>query len=61
MAFDFRNKRVVVTGGSRGIGRAIALGFAACGADVSVCSAGGVGRWGSNGLKSSTSRGRRAR
>ena len=28
MPFDFTNKRVVVTGGSRGIGRAIALGFA---------------------------------
>ena len=37
MPFDFTNKRVVVTGGSRGIGRAIALGFAAAGADVSIC------------------------
>ena len=35
--FDFRRKRVVVAGGSRGIGRAIALGFAAGGADVSIC------------------------
>lgn len=40
MAFDFAHKRVVVTGGSRGIGRAIALGFAAAGADVSICARG---------------------
>jgi 3-oxoacyl-[acyl-carrier protein] reductase len=40
MAFDFGNKRVVVTGGSRGIGRAIALGFAAAGARVSICARG---------------------
>ena len=31
MAFDFAGKRVVVCGGSRGIGRSIALGFAAGG------------------------------
>jgi 3-oxoacyl-[acyl-carrier protein] reductase len=37
MAFDFRDKRVVVAGGSRGIGRAIALGFSAAGAGVSIC------------------------
>jgi 3-oxoacyl-[acyl-carrier protein] reductase len=37
MAFDFSGKRVVVAGGSRGIGRSIALGFAAAGADVSIC------------------------
>jgi 3-oxoacyl-[acyl-carrier protein] reductase len=37
MKFDFKGKRVVVAGGSRGIGRAIALGFAAGGADVSIC------------------------
>lgn len=37
MSFDFQGKRVVVTGGSRGIGKAIALGFAAGGAGVSVC------------------------
>jgi 3-oxoacyl-[acyl-carrier protein] reductase len=37
MHFDFAGKRVIVTGASRGIGRAIALGFAASGADVSIC------------------------
>jgi 3-oxoacyl-[acyl-carrier protein] reductase len=40
MAFDFSGQRVVVAGGSRGIGRAIALGFAAAGADVSICARG---------------------
>ena len=35
--FDFKGKRVVVCGGSRGIGRSIALGFATAGAGVSVC------------------------
>lgn len=37
MSFDFSGRRVVVCGGSRGIGRSIALGFAAAGADVSIC------------------------
>ncbi len=37
MAFDFSGKKVVVCGGSRGIGKAIALGFAASGAGVSIC------------------------
>jgi 3-oxoacyl-[acyl-carrier protein] reductase len=37
MHFDFTGKRIIVTGGSRGIGRAIALGFAASDADVSIC------------------------
>src|SRR6185369_11191813 len=37
MSFDFSGKKVVVCGGSRGIGRSIALGFAAAGADVSIC------------------------
>jgi len=40
MSFDFRGKRVVVAGGSRGIGRSIALGFAAAGAGVSICARG---------------------
>ncbi len=40
MAFDFSGRRVVVAGGSRGIGRAIALAFARCGAGVSVCARG---------------------
>ncbi len=38
MAFDFKGKKVIVCGASRGIGRAIALGFAEAGADVSICS-----------------------
>jgi 3-oxoacyl-[acyl-carrier protein] reductase len=38
--FDFKGKRVVVCGGSRGIGRSIALGFAAAGARVSTCARG---------------------
>ncbi|CAM0999066.1 Putative short chain dehydrogenase [Rhodanobacter sp. Root179] len=38
--FDFRGYRVVVAGGSRGIGRSIALGFAAAGAGVSICARG---------------------
>jgi 3-oxoacyl-[acyl-carrier protein] reductase len=40
MPFDFKQRRVVVTGGSRGIGRAIALGFARAGAHVSICARG---------------------
>lgn len=38
--FDFRGYRVVVAGGSKGIGRSIALGFAEAGAAVSVCARG---------------------
>ena len=40
MTFDFAGKRVIVCGGSRGIGRAIALGFAQAGAGVSICARG---------------------
>src|SRR5438876_7643586 len=40
MPFDFQGKRVVVCGGSRGIGRSIALGFAHAGAAVSICARG---------------------
>ena len=40
MSFDFTGKRVLVAGGSRGIGRAIALHFAAAGADVALCARG---------------------
>ena len=37
---DFTGKRVIVMGGSRGIGRSIALGFAGKGAAVSICARG---------------------
>ena len=40
MSFDFKQRRIVVAGGSRGIGRSIALAFAAAGADVSICARG---------------------
>jgi 3-oxoacyl-[acyl-carrier protein] reductase len=40
MTFDFTGRRVVVCGGSRGIGRSIALAFAGAGAKVSICARG---------------------
>ena len=40
MAFDFSGKRAVVCGGSRGIGRSIALGIAQAGGAVSICARG---------------------
>lgn len=40
MQISFNGKRVVVCGGSRGIGRSIALGFAGAGASVSICARG---------------------
>ena len=43
MAFDFSGRRIVVAGGSRGIGRSIALAFAQAGASISVCARGAEG------------------
>ena len=40
MQISMRNKRVVVAGGSKGIGRSIALAFADAGAAVSICARG---------------------
>ncbi len=36
--YDFSGKLVVITGGSRGLGHAMALGFAAAGANIAVAS-----------------------
>ena len=43
MHISFKGKKVVVSGGSRGIGRSIALAFAAEGADVAICARGAEG------------------
>jgi 3-oxoacyl-[acyl-carrier protein] reductase len=43
MDLKLRGKRVVVAGGSKGIGRSIALGFAGAGASVSICARGQAG------------------
>ena len=40
MQLDLTGRNAVVAGGSRGIGRAIALAFAAAGANVSICARG---------------------
>lgn len=43
MQFDFKGKRVVICGGSRGIGRATAEAFARDGAAVAICARGKAG------------------
>jgi len=40
MQIDVKGKRVVIAGGSKGIGRSIALAFAEAGAAVSICARG---------------------
>jgi 3-oxoacyl-[acyl-carrier protein] reductase len=40
MSFDFTGKRVIVCGGSKGIGRSTAVAFAKAGAAVSICARG---------------------
>ena len=43
MEISMRGRRLVVAGGSRGIGRSIAEVFARAGADVSICARGQAG------------------
>jgi 3-oxoacyl-[acyl-carrier protein] reductase len=43
MNISLKGKRAVIAGGSRGIGRSIALAFAAAGANVSICARGADG------------------
>ena len=40
MNIDLQGKKAIIAGGSRGIGRSIALAFAEAGADVSICARG---------------------
>jgi 3-oxoacyl-[acyl-carrier protein] reductase len=43
MQISFKGKKAVIAGGSRGIGRSIALALAADGADVAICARGAEG------------------
>jgi len=36
--FDLSNRTALVTGGSKGLGKAMAMGFGNCGADLMICS-----------------------
>jgi 3-oxoacyl-[acyl-carrier protein] reductase len=40
---NFKGQKIIVMGGSRGIGLAIAHGFAASGADIAICARGAAG------------------